>query len=124
MGMALAISPHDHFVFTCGACHQLAFAIHEATGWPVCAFWGVYKGKYDYDVHAFVRTPRGTFLDIDGEHTRYGMCKKWHSRHIHTVRDVTTFMAEWDSDCWCSAYDRARELVPTVLAFYEEGTQR
>ena len=42
---------------------MLAEEIHKLTGWARCAF----DQGFGSDTHAFVRTPRGTLLDIDGE---------------------------------------------------------
>lgn len=114
------ITPQDRKVFTMGGCHRLALAISKATGWPVCAFW-----EYShYDFHAFVRTPAGTYLDINGEHTRDEICSYWAADAIRTVRTGYRFR-EWDASNPYRSYSdlRADELVPDVLAMCEGSYQ-
>ncbi len=107
----------DHYWFTEGACYRLALAIHDTTGWPVCAFWD--ERERDYDIHAFVKTPRGTYLDIEGEHTRKEMLDRWKGgTSIRQVRNLK-WLADWgqpdDTDLQ-DCDERAIELVPEVLA--------
>lgn len=110
------ITLYDVERFTYGSCYQLAEAIHDATGWPMYAFWDEYFR--DYDIHAFVKTPRGTFLDVTGEHTRYRMLRKWQGRHIRRIRDSYN-MRSWDiGNPFFDSLPRAREIVPALLADY------
>ncbi len=103
----------DHDMFTMGGCHILAMAIHDLTGWQLCAL-----EDYDGYSHAFVRTPRETYLDIEGEHVDLnGFLDRWHADEI---RDA----GPEDFDDWQDDFDvaevieRAAELAPDlVLAF-------
>jgi hypothetical protein len=85
------------------------------------AFWDIYTN--DYDMHMFVKTPRGTFLDIVGEHTRHQMVSDCDEHHIRKVRkDFDTRV--WDfGNPYFDSTERAREITPLVLARYEARGQ-
>ena len=102
--------------FTYGSCYQLAQAIRDVTGWPVYAFWDDHFN--DYDIHAFVKTPSGTFLDVLGEHTRYQMLTKWDGRHIRRVANSYD-MHTWDQgNPFYDSSPRAKEIAPVLVAGY------
>lgn len=114
------ITKKDISTFTEGWCHRLALAINRETGWPVVAFWNAFMESYD--THAFVRTPRGTFLDIKGEHTADEMCREWYESEIREVDDLEFFDrdGEWGGFLEQSYADkRASKLVPEVLQLVE-----
>lgn len=114
--MAVHIRPSDIERFTFGSCYQLAEAIRDATGWPIYAFWDTHFK--DYDIHAFVKTPRGTYLDIRGEHSRYTMLRTWGERHIRRVRKSTN-LRSWDfGNPYYDSSKRARQVAPLVIADY------
>jgi hypothetical protein len=58
--------------FTYGQCHGMAFALHEATGWPIgclMAEWRHSPRSEDIHtsvVHAYVRAPDGGIMDARG----------------------------------------------------------
>jgi hypothetical protein len=112
------ITPDDISAFTEGSCYQLAEAVRDATGWPMYAFWD-YVGR-DYDIHAFVKTPRGTFLDIEGEHSRYRMLRDWAGDDGFGIRRVKKGLRSWDfGNPYYDSMPRARRIVPALLARYE-----
>jgi hypothetical protein len=114
--MAVHIGQKDITRFTCGSCYQLAEAIRDVTGWPIYAFWD--EHFQDYDIHAFVKTPRGTYLDIYGEHSRYKMLSRWGERHIRRVRK-TADLRSWDfGNPFYDSYPRARQIAPLLIADY------
>lgn len=114
--IATEITNADVERFTYGSCYQLAEAISSATGWPMYAFWDDFI--QDYDIHAFVRTPRGTFLDITGEHSRYRMLRQWDGLHIRKIRDSYNIRS-WDfGNPFFDSTPRAQQLVPVLLAEY------
>jgi hypothetical protein len=114
-----AVDFHDVKEFTQGSCYQLAEVINEATGWPIYAFWDEYTR--DYDMHMFVRTPRGTFLDVLGEHTRYQMLHDWDEKHIRKVKKGFNLHI-WDfGNPYFDSTQRAREIMPWLLAKYQAG---
>lgn len=103
----------DRAMFTQGACHWLAIAINEMSGWPVCAFWRA----EDYDIHAFVETPRGTYLDVEGEHSAEWFLDRWDALKIREVHNVSIFNG-WDDMLFDPevAKARARKLAPGLIA--------
>ncbi len=120
--MIIQITGHDIEAFTEGSCYQLALAVQEVTRWPVYAFWD--RDSRDYDLHAFVKTPRGTFLDINGEHSRYAMFCDWvdYDFEDYGIRRVRKDynLRRWDlGNPHFDSMPRARELVPALLSEYE-----
>lgn len=112
--MTTAITDADVLTFTEGSCYQLAAAIREATGWPMYAFWN--QRDQQFDDHAFVKTPNGKFLDVKGEHTRKEMHNDWTPNRIKKVPKCYD-LSEWDDlNPYFDSMDRAREIVPQVLA--------
>jgi hypothetical protein len=116
-GCTTQITFDDITRFTCGSCYQLAQAINEITGWPIYAFWD--EHFEDYDIHAFVKTPRGTFMDITGEHSRYRMFRRWEwAAHIRKV-SASYDMRQWDNgNPFYDSLPRAREVAPVLIANY------
>lgn len=113
--MSAEITDTDVERFCYGSCYQLAEVISERTGWPVYAFWDDHYG--DYDIHAFIRTPRGTYLDILGEHNSREMKVGWdaYGLTIRKVRKSYNFRS-WDIfNPFYDSSDRARELLPALL---------
>ncbi len=68
--LPVGITEADHEEYRYDRCGQLAFVLHERTGWPVFVF----ADGYDWDnppsfpgwVHAGLQTPDDRFLDISG----------------------------------------------------------
>lgn len=111
------INRSDIIRFTFGSCYQLAEAIHDVTGWPLYAFWDEFFE--DYDTHAFVKTPRGTFMDVYGEHTRYKMLIQWEAKHIRKVNSSYD-LRRWDNgNPFYDSSARARQVAPLLIADYE-----
>lgn len=99
--------------FTCGDCHLLARAIHELTGWPICAF-DAFDGP---DIHAFVRTPSGKYLDIEGVHAPHTFKRNWHERRVRRI-SWAALAADWGDAPRYGRYSvvRARRLAPLLAA--------
>lgn len=109
------ITDQDKYDYTHGACWVLANAISDATGWQRC--W-----TYPEPEHVFVRTPDGDYLDIEGRWSEDEMIEKYSSPwgYVDSIADVPDnddlSNHEWFFG-WGKRYqDRARELVPEVLA--------
>jgi hypothetical protein len=113
------ITADDKMMFTRGCCHKLAEAIHAVSGWPVCTFF--YRGQAN--IHAFVRTPRDTYVDIQGEHTEAELMKTWTwcalgGSFEMTIGEVSPEMLDfWDGHTieWPEAIERAAELAPAIV---------
>lgn len=60
--------------FTLGDCHFLAHAIEKLTGWEMHCFVDGCDVPID---HAFVITPDGRALDVQGLHTLDDLCSRW-----------------------------------------------
>jgi hypothetical protein len=80
MYTVLEAPENDRERFTCGDCHVLAMAIHKKTGWPTYCFLG--KWSMIPDVHAFVITPDGEALDIDGKRPVEALLDEWNQEEI------------------------------------------
>lgn len=92
--MIKVLVPKKHRpIFTQGDCWMLAEEISKITGWPRCAF----DQGYGSDTHAFVRTPAGTLLDIDGE------------------TDEGEFRIRWD------CYDESWSIIEVDANYEDEG---
>lgn len=64
--------------FTEGDCHYLARALHRRTGWSMAAF----SCGGEPDLHAFVLTPDGRVLDVQGACTKHVMRTRWGGKGI------------------------------------------
>lgn len=119
------ITKRDKFIFTCGACHQLAYEIHKLTGWPMYAFHDDSESEswQSYDHHVFVQTPFGTFLDVTGEHNRQEMIDGWsygntrlHVRKLRRPKVLyDNWQAEWGKDPFPGSSKRAQKLAPIIV---------
>src|ERR1035437_8971985 len=76
--------------FTRGDCHVLAREIHRITGWPMHTFWKDGPGG-----HAFILTPTGQALDIEGLHEPKEICTKWRCLDHRPVSWRRLRMAGW-----------------------------
>lgn len=110
---------NDYDMFSCGCCHVLAYAIQEISGWPVCAFWE--RGWYD--THAFVRTPRDTYIDIAGEHAEDALLRTWRTYKIVEVDADDNLRDVWEGHTieWPDAQTRARQLAPIIVDDIKRG---
>ena len=72
-------------LYTNGFCHALALALHERTGWPLVAIWGM-EGRRPCLAHVAVEHPRSPNAIVD----------------VRGVRDLGDAMADyWDlTDPW------------------------
>jgi hypothetical protein len=104
------ITNDDIEVYTEGDCFVLAQAVHEITGWPMCAF------SYDNtpDLHAFVMTPDGKYLDIEGKHTPKQLRKKWQCGLDINEYTVDEFKL-WGEPNYDIGGERARELAQHLI---------
>ena len=119
------ISEADIEAFTYGDCHILARELSQVTGWPICAFCA----EDEPDIHAFVRTPTGEYLDITGCYSPDTFGANW--SHFFDGEDPPYPVIETTYgeilDCWDRVEDyemfpdskqRARELAGIVIDFY------
>lgn len=74
----------DQERFTRGDCHILARELNRRTGWPIYTFT---KNGGRAWAHAFVKTPDGHYLDIEGLHTFHQIRRRWEAG----------FIKHWDS---------------------------
>lgn len=102
--------------FTEGDCHYLARALQKLTGWPIYAFDSNYHDEGD--LHAFVKTPDGRILDIEGLHTVAEFMENW-SRPNHkriSVYKWPKMRADWGRpDFGPYSYKRARVMAARLL---------
>lgn len=105
----------DKKLFTQAACHRLAKAINDLTGWPIYAFW---DGE-DYDVHTFVKMPNGDYLDIEGAKSPEAFMLRWTE---YSPRYVPSFdlLDDWDGDWFDVDYadERAAIIAPELVSKY------
>lgn len=103
--------------FTEGDCHIFAKALHDLTGWTLCAF--TFQGKPD--CHVFVEAPDGRLVDIEGPLNAKAFCDKWKpwcsgrwgrftwQDFEDSGWDLTPVISKW-------SWPRARQLAPLVIA--------
>jgi hypothetical protein len=121
--MRRRITRQDKVRFMQGSCYQLAKALHDITGWPMYAYWD----GAEYDIHVFVETPTGTYLDINGEHTKDQMLARWAmwSTDIRLVTDYATQLAWWDNDNpHFDSMPRAREVAEELVYRYRRDNAK
>lgn len=70
------VTEDDDALFTRGQCHALADAISARTGWEVVVLSDGPDGVVGW-VHAGVRTPNGTIVDVRGEHDELDWLDQW-----------------------------------------------
>lgn len=86
-----------------GNCHFLAREISRKTGWPVTTCLNS-EGEHAY--HAFVLTPEGLGLDIDGLHTVEELAQQWGGATVNKqAHSVVTGNHDDEFDSWGSAED-------------------
>ena len=114
------ITENDEAMFTRGGCLVLADLISEATGWPVCSL--TTEDEPDGpDIHAFVRTPDGKYLDIEGVHTEEEMLDRWVRWDPISIEeyDLSQFDYSWAQrgESWTRDYEvRGSQVMPELLA--------
>lgn len=111
------IRPKDVARFTEGDCHIFAKALHDLTGWPLCAF--TWRGRPD--CHAFVEAPDGRLVDVEGPMNAKSFCDKWSDfAPGRWGRFTWAGFAEggWDLTPQISWWSlrRAQQLAPIVVA--------
>lgn len=114
------ITADDESLFTRGGCLVLAELLNEQTGWPI---YSLNTSEYpdEPDLHAFVRTPDGQYLDIEGKHTRDEMLARWAPWQPFQLAeyDPEDFDETWTQrgEPWAKEYEqRGAELVPELIA--------
>jgi hypothetical protein len=123
--------------FTNGQCHALAFALHEATGYPLfllmepgCNLDPYCRPVFSDDrdgccceiIHVAVMTPDGRWLDISGAHPVVEFVAGWQQQH--EMHDLWTCPATEQALAWIArsslwqppATDLARTFVAAILA--------
>jgi hypothetical protein len=125
MHRVLKAPEDDRKRFTSGDCHVLAMAISKKTGWPTYCFLGEWLIP---DIHAFVLTPDGEALDIDGKRPLKAIMDEWQQEEIvpASLRDLRKFHAHVDRDgkelqrgvprFGRESYKAAREAADRLLA--------
>lgn len=115
------ITDEDIHRFTTGGCVTLAIGVYQETGWPVCSFYQALFGEYI--LHAFARTPRGTYLDISGEHSAGELHQRWDDFNQYQILEVPPgdFERVWGSGYGRGDYgERADEIVPVLVRKYHD----
>jgi len=74
--LAAPVDETDEETYTGALCYQLARELHEATGWPIVAVGDSPGGVVGW-VHAGVRRPDGTIIDVRGEHEEGEWVDQW-----------------------------------------------
>lgn len=123
------MTKHFHFSsadvdrFTCGDCHILARAINKLTGWPIHVFcdepqdgpvqhW-MWPNAQD---HAFVITPDGQPLDIEGLHDDEAFISKWSSTGYHHEIEWDHLRTQWGKCHFGDySYSRAKKLAAEIV---------
>ena len=124
--LAPGVTDDDRDYYSNHHCEQLAWALHEATGWPyaaVCDGYDESSGRFGW-LHQAVMAPGGKVLDVDG---------------LRDVDDVLDAYGGWStdggSDPWLvvennpekfagtepptgAEMDRARRVADAVLAHH------
>jgi len=116
-GFGDKITSSDEYTFTSGQCHRLAEVLSEVTGWPMYAFFDTFWEPGEYDIHAFVKTPKRTFLDVEGVHTATELKVRWSEKTIRLVDDPFE-LNDWAPYMDAEGIPRAWEIAPLVLGLY------
>ena len=114
---AVKIGQLDIEHFTRGDCHVLARAIHRLTGWPMHVFWR----NDGPGGHAFILTPEGKALDIEGLHEPDEICAKWRCPDYRPITWIRLRSAGWTHHYRTTSLQRARELAPLLVEMAETG---
>lgn len=114
------ITDYDERMFTRGGCLVLAEMISEQTGWPICAL-NTEDEPDEPDIHAFVQTPDGHYLDIEGKHTADEMMGRWSVWNPVGIAEYypEDFQDDWiqRGKQWSREYEqRGEEILPELLA--------
>lgn len=96
--------------FTCGDCHIFARAMNRCTGWELQTF---YNGS-EPDGHAFVVTPDGRRVDIEGAWTPSAHDKAWDGKGTAAPCRYSILKEYgWLSPTYGKySYPRAKQLAP------------
>jgi hypothetical protein len=117
------VTDHDRDRFTSGYCHVLARAVQLASdGWPIRCFEGE-DPRYP-TCHAWVETPDGRFLDVEGAQDPNEFLARWCNLEpgdwVPFVRQRVFTWGEvwqaWGHD-WkkTGAKERARQIAPILV---------
>lgn len=108
--------------FTRGDCHILASEIARVTGWTLCAF--AYEDR-EPDLHAFVRCPDGTYLDIEGRWPEEALLAHWATWYGDDIRVIETTLTSicraWRRGLDEAVYGRYSFRRARTLARYFAG---
>lgn len=104
------ITEKDIYDFTRGACWILAEEISRVTGWEIRVFYPPYP-------HAFVRTPDGKYLDIEGLRSGGELMGDYGRSSNFQFRKYAEGFFGLPRDFMPEDYyrERARQLVPELL---------
>jgi hypothetical protein len=99
--LAPGVTRQDADLYTSSNCQQLAFAMHEATGWPYAAVVDgrdEKTGAYGW-IHVGVMRPDGNFLDVEG------------AQDVDSVLDQYGDLSEHeDGESWLVIVSNLKEL--------------
>ena len=120
------IDAYAQRAFSFGACHALAIALHDATGWSIIAITdasNVFEGKAGGGsaLHWTVRRPDGKLIDIDGAHDAETLVEKYSgyadNGHAQAAASTRGDCLEWYEDQEVPIpISLARSFVIPVLA--------
>lgn len=118
------ITPDDEYQFTHGGCLVLAKMISEQTGWPLCALLTRYYGE-EPDIHAFVRTPDGRYLDVEGLHDEAAMLAEYSQWQPCGIGEFypEDFDESWpqESNYYGRQYEqRGAEIAPELIKLAQQ----
>jgi len=124
--LAAGLTEDDRDYYTSEHCEQLAFAMHEATGWPYAAVidgQDEASGTYGY-LHVGVMRPDGNFLDVEGPQDSDSVLEQYGDGSEHengeswlvVLDNIGQLGIKPDRDIPQDARDRARDVATTVLA--------
>lgn len=103
--LAPGISEADRDRYTSRHCHQLAWSLHEATGWPYAAVCDGYAQETDTFgwMHMGVMAPSGQVLDVEG------------LQDIDDVLEAYGDLSEAeDGDSWLEVTDRMEKFTVVI----------
>lgn len=125
------IDAHVQRALTSGYCIPFARALHDKTGYPVVVSFpkGSWKSEEEcnqsiisdeYDdiglIHAMVKTPQGTLLDIEGEHDVEEYCANTtNSRNGLEVYELTPESFDWAENQYGAHSQAEKRLVSSYV---------
>ena len=104
------ITDDDIVTFTEGDCNVLAEVIHNKTGWSFAAF---HQDGW-LDLHAFVITPSGKYLDVEGVHSYDDFVESWKCTTIIATTPEKLYK-EWGPNLFSHSRTRAEKIAPILI---------